>query len=616
MARPRAPRAPPWRRRGPRSARPRRSHHALPGWPPHGGCARSVCAHTPGPDRAPPPSPRSPRPGPPPRSIHAEQPAAPSSHPSPTHLTKGTGSTPSAPGASAGDACLPDGRYRAGTAIPWNCQAQHRGHVTPRARHRRARRAGVTDSVPERAGDTSPENPWPVRLLSYKIGEYVERMPQLWVEGQVVQLTRRPGSTTCYLTLRDADVDMSLSVTISTYALDAMPVPLRDGARVVIQAKPTFWARRGSLHLDGRQIRPVGQGELLARIEHLKQLLAAEGLFASERKRRLPFLPRGVGLICGRASAAERDVIENAKRRWPGVTFTIRQVPVQGNDAVSAVCAALADLDADAGVDVIVLARGGGSFEDLLPFSNEAMIRAVASTITPVVTAIGHDVDTPLVDFAADVRASTPTDAAKLIVPDVAAERASLQEAQARITAAQTRRLLAPSQPWRTRGDAWRRPRTFISTRQKQAASAPTATGARATGSGPAPTGPRSLIPCAGCATRRRPGCGPRPPILAHLQGPAAVALTRQHFGAGVRDRLQDRRHGSPGPPGRRSWRIAAGASSRRRLRSSSRVLIPYRTPLRCPVNRAPATLCPKRKALTTGKRRARPGRAGRPRDE
>lgn len=299
----------------------------------------------------------------------------------------------------------------------------------------------MADSVPERAGDTTAENPWPVRLLSYKIGEYVERMPQLWVEGQVVQLTRRPGSTTCYLTLRDADVDMSLSVTISSYALDALPIPLRDGARVVIQAKPVFWARRGSLHLDGRQIRPVGQGELLARIEHLKQLLAAEGLFAPERKRRLPFLPRGVGLICGRASAAEQDVVENAKRRWPGVRFTIRQVPVQGNDAVTAVCAALADLDADAGVDVIVLARGGGSFEDLLPFSNEAMIRAVASTITPVVTAIGHDVDTPLVDFAADVRASTPTDAAKLIVPDVAAEHAALAQARARMTAAQTRRL-------------------------------------------------------------------------------------------------------------------------------------------------------------------------------
>lgn len=301
----------------------------------------------------------------------------------------------------------------------------------------------VSSPLPERASDTSAERPWPVRLLSYKIGEYVDRMPQLWVEGQVVQLTRRPGNTTCYLTLRDPDVDMSLSVTISAYALDAMPVPLRDGARVVVQAKPTFWARRGSLHLDGRQIRPVGQGELLARLEHLKQVLAAEGLFAPERKRRLPFLPRGVGLICGRASAAERDVVENARRRWPGVRFVVRQVPVQGTDAVTAVGQALAELDADHRVDVIVIARGGGSFEDLLPFSNEAMVRAVSSAVTPVVTAIGHDVDTPLVDFAADVRASTPTDAAKLVVPDVAAETAGLAAARARMLTTLTRRLAA-----------------------------------------------------------------------------------------------------------------------------------------------------------------------------
>ncbi len=304
----------------------------------------------------------------------------------------------------------------------------------------------TADSLPERASDTTPERPWPVRLLSYKIGEYVDRMPQLWVEGQVVQLTRRPGSTTCYLTLRDPDVDMSLSVTISTYALDAMNVPLRDGARVVIQAKPAFWARRGSLHLDGRQIRPVGQGELLARLEHLKRILAAEGLFAADRKRRLPFLPRGVGLVCGRASAAERDVIENARRRWPAVRFTVKQVPVQGADAVSAVSQALAELDADRHVDVIIVARGGGSFEDLLPFSNEVMVRAVASTVTPVVTAIGHDVDTPLVDFAADVRASTPTDAAKLVVPDVDAELAALAAARGRITATLTRRLAAERQ--------------------------------------------------------------------------------------------------------------------------------------------------------------------------
>ncbi len=301
----------------------------------------------------------------------------------------------------------------------------------------------MTDALPERASETTAQRPWPVRLLSYKIGEYVDRMAQIWVEGQVVQLTRRPGQTTCYLTLRDPDVDMSLSVTVSTYALDAMPAPLRDGARVVVQAKPTFWARRGSLHLDARQIRPVGQGELLARIEHLKRILAAEGLFADERKRRLPFLPRGVGLICGRASAAERDVVENARRRWPGVRFTIRQVPVQGTDAVFAVCQALAELDADRRVDVIVVARGGGSFEDLLPFSNEAMVRAVATAITPIVTAIGHEVDTPLVDFAADVRASTPTDAAKLVVPDVAAERAGLSDAHVRMAATLNRRLVA-----------------------------------------------------------------------------------------------------------------------------------------------------------------------------
>lgn len=299
----------------------------------------------------------------------------------------------------------------------------------------------MSEKLPERASETSAERPWPVRLLSYKIGEYVDRMPQVWVEGQVVQLTRRPGHTTCYLTLRDPDVDMSMSVTISAYALDAMPVPLRDGARVVVQAKPAFWARRGSLHLDGRQIRPVGQGELLARLEHLKRVLAAEGLFAPQRKRRLPFLPRGVGLICGRASAAERDVVENARRRWPGVRFVVRQVPVQGTDAVTAVSRALADLDGDNRVDVIVIARGGGSFEDLLPFSNEAMVRAVATTVTPVVTAIGHDVDTPLIDFAADVRASTPTDAAKLVVPDVATELASLSCARTRMQATLTRRL-------------------------------------------------------------------------------------------------------------------------------------------------------------------------------
>jgi exodeoxyribonuclease VII large subunit len=286
--------------------------------------------------------------------------------------------------------------------------------------------------LPERAADTTAERPWPVRLLSLKIADYVDKMSPLWVEGQVVQLNRRPGAPTAYLTLRDADVDMSLSVTIHVNTLDAMTAPLTDGARVVIQAKPTFWTKRGTLQLDARQIRPVGVGELLARLEHLKRTLAAEGLFDRDRKRPLPFLPRTVGLICGRASAAEKDVIENARRRWPAVQFTVRQVAVQGPNTVPEVTAALRELDKDPGVDVIVIARGGGSFEDLLGFSNEALVRAVADALTPVVSAIGHDVDTPLLDFVADWRASTPTDAAKRIVPDVHEERDHVRAARER----------------------------------------------------------------------------------------------------------------------------------------------------------------------------------------
>ena len=265
-----------------------------------------------------------------------------------------------------------------------------------------------------------------------KIADYVEKMSVLWVEGQVVQLTRRPGQRTAYLTLRDADVDMSLSVAIQTNALDAMPTPLVQGARVVLQAKPVFWTQRGSLMLDARQIRPVGVGELLARVEHLKRTLASEGLFDADRKRPLPFLPRTVGLICGRAGAAEKDVVENARRRWPTVRFAIREVAVQGSAAVTEVMAALDELDQLPEVDVIVIARGGGSVEDLLPFSNEALLRAVSAARTPVVSAIGHDVDTPLLDHVADWRASTPTDAAKAIVPDARAERHGIRASRER----------------------------------------------------------------------------------------------------------------------------------------------------------------------------------------
>ncbi|WEV78018.1 exodeoxyribonuclease VII large subunit [Janibacter cremeus] len=293
----------------------------------------------------------------------------------------------------------------------------------------------MSSPLPERAADTSAEAPWPVRVLSMKIAEYVDRMSVTWIEGQVVQLRVRPGARTAFLTLRDPDVDMSLSCSVRVTALDAMPTPLSEGARVVVQAKPDYWTQRGSLTMDVRQLRPVGVGELLARIEYLKQNLRSEGLFDASRKRPLPFLPRRVGLVCGRASAAERDVIENAHRRWPGLPFAIRQVPVQGPQSVAEVSAAITELDAIDDVDVIIVTRGGGSVEDLLPFSNETMVRAVAGARTPVVSAIGHDVDTPLLDLVADVRASTPTDAAKLVCPDAAAERDGIADARARARA-------------------------------------------------------------------------------------------------------------------------------------------------------------------------------------
>lgn len=327
-----------------------------------------------------------------------------------------------------------------------------------------------TRPIPERASDTTAENPWPVRLLSLKISDYVDKMSALWVEGQVVQVSRRPGQATAYLTLRDADVDMSLNVTVRTNTLDAMSVPLVEGARVVVQAKPTFWTKRGTLQLDARQIRPIGVGELLARLEHLKRVLAAEGLFDRDRKRQLPFLPRKVGLICGRASAAEKDVVENARRRWPAVQFEIRTVSVQGPNTVPEVTAALRELDADRGVDVIVITRGGGSFEDLLPFSNEALVRAVADAVTPVVSAIGHDVDTPLLDFVADLRASTPTDAAKRIVPDVIEQRVVIEQTRLRVWRALTsrvqgeRRLLSSLRSRPVMAD----PRAMISIRRQE----------------------------------------------------------------------------------------------------------------------------------------------------
>lgn len=267
---------------------------------------------------------------------------------------------------------------------------------------------------------TSPENPAAVRTIAKAVGDWIDRLGSVWVEGQVAQLNRRPGAGSVWLTLRDTEADMSLSVSCHPRVLEACVPPLAEGQRVVVHVQPEFYAVRGTLSFRADQIRPVGIGELLAQLEARKNLLAAEGLFDPDRKKPLPFLPRKVGLVCGRGSDAERDVVENARRRWPGVAFEIREVAVQGVRAVSEVTAAVRELDALAGVDVIVVTRGGGSVEDLLPFSDEGLVRAVAAAATPVVSAIGHEKDSPLLDLVADVRASTPTDAARKVVPDMA----------------------------------------------------------------------------------------------------------------------------------------------------------------------------------------------------
>ncbi|MFG2099088.1 exodeoxyribonuclease VII large subunit [Micromonospora echinaurantiaca] len=285
----------------------------------------------------------------------------------------------------------------------------------------------------EVGGKSSSEEPWPVRVVSQKVGQWIARLGWVWVDGQVAQISRRPGATTVFLTLRDPSADLSLTVTTNRDVLDAGAPELREGARVVLHAKPEFYAARGTLSLRADEIRQVGLGELLARLEKLKKLLAAEGLFDRARKRRPPFLPNRIGLITGRASAAERDVLTNARRRWPAVEFRTVNVAVQGPSAVPQIVDALKVLDADPTIDVIILARGGGSIEDLLPFSDEALCRAVFACRTPVVSAIGHETDAPLVDYVADLRASTPTDAAKRVVPDLAEEVRLIGQARHRL---------------------------------------------------------------------------------------------------------------------------------------------------------------------------------------
>ncbi|MFY9262437.1 MAG: exodeoxyribonuclease VII large subunit [Actinomycetaceae bacterium] len=285
--------------------------------------------------------------------------------------------------------------------------------------------AKVPSELPQFARETTPERPWPLRLLNVKIAEYISKMSRLWVEGEIITLVRRPNSKIQFFTLADLEEKSAINCKIFTHNL---PDGIESGARVVVCAKPDYWTGSGALSLHVDDIRAVGIGDILARIEALKKRLAAEGLFDPQRKKPLPFLPHRIGLIVGRNTKALHDVQVNTRARWAAAEFEVREVLVQGPGAVEAMLPALAELDADPAVDVIVFARGGGSVEDLLPFSDERLLRAVAAATTPIVSAIGHETDNPLLDLVADFRASTPTDAAKNIVPDVTEEKMRLRD--------------------------------------------------------------------------------------------------------------------------------------------------------------------------------------------
>jgi exodeoxyribonuclease VII large subunit len=279
---------------------------------------------------------------------------------------------------------------------------------------------------------SSPENPQPLRVIARAVRSWVERLGAVWVEAQLIEINRRSGTRTIFLTLRDKLAEVSVSVTTSPTTLDSAG-PLTEGATVVARLKPSYYESSGRFIFSCDAITPIGEGRLLARLEQTKRLLQAEGLFERSLKKPLPFLPRTVGLVTGEGSAAERDVVENARRRWPAVRIVTRYALVQGPQACEQLIAAVQHLDSHPQVDIIVIARGGGSVEDLLPFSDEGLIRAVAASRTPVVSAIGHESDSPILDLVADYRASTPTDAAKRVVPDVAEEKSRVQQARERM---------------------------------------------------------------------------------------------------------------------------------------------------------------------------------------
>ncbi len=291
---------------------------------------------------------------------------------------------------------------------------------------------------------TSPELPFAVHQVSSLMSDYIARLGNTWVEGQISEIRETRALT--YMKLRDIERDATLSIYMQTDAVRQISPAIEQGSRIVMQAKADWWPKKGTLQFKVLQLRAVGLGELMARLEALRNILAAEGLFDPERKKPIPFLPRRVGLVCGQNSDAMFDVVENAKRRWPDVEFVIREVAVQGANAVRQVSNAISELDAIDDVEVIVVARGGGAFEDLLPFSDESLIRVVAQCLTPIVAAIGHEEDRPLIDYVADYRASTPTDAARRIVPDVVQELAELRNIRTRAWQIATTRITLAEQ--------------------------------------------------------------------------------------------------------------------------------------------------------------------------
>ncbi|WP_022886705.1 exodeoxyribonuclease VII large subunit [Glaciibacter superstes] len=284
----------------------------------------------------------------------------------------------------------------------------------------------MTDAAPTQA------TPWPVALLSSKIRGYIERLGTAWVEGEVTQWGVSGGNV--YGKLKDLSEDATVSFTIWSSVRSRLSEEFKQGDRVIALVKPNYWVKAGTLTMQVFELKHVGLGDLLERLERLRKQLSAEGLFDRSRKQSLPFLPHCIGLVTGKDSDAEKDVIRNAQLRWPAVDFRVVHAAVQGDRAAGEVTAAIRRLDDDPEVDVIIVARGGGDFQNLLAFSDETLVRAAAACRTPLVSAIGHEADRPLLDDVADLRASTPTDAAKRVVPDVSDELNRVQQARARLS--------------------------------------------------------------------------------------------------------------------------------------------------------------------------------------